>query len=169
VGKFIGKTRKRGNDENMTLNITSMMDMFTIILIFLLKSYSVNTINITPNDNLRLPTSIHDKAPEEGLDMAILKTKMVLNKKDIIDLDDGIISKKHLGQDGRTIVALAEALGVEKQKTAYIAKRNKDYKFKGTIIIQADKDLPFDTLKKVLFTTGMSGYADFRFAVVNDE
>jgi biopolymer transport protein ExbD len=166
----MSKKRLRDSKEGeVKLNITSMMDMFTIILIFLLKSYSVNPVNITPNDKLRLPSSTSQTAPEEGLSIAILKDKVVLDKKDLIPMEDGKINRKYLASDGKTILLLEKALKKELEKSKFIAKNNKDYKFKGTIVIQADKTISFKTLKKIMYTTGVSGYSDFRFAVVSND
>ena len=166
----MGKIKSnRKHEGEMGLNITSMLDMFTIILLFLLKSYSSSSVNITPNENLQLPISTNDKDPEEGLGLSLLKNKITLDNKDIIPLQNGRVPKIHIGKDGRSIMALVAALKKERKKAEYIARNNKSYEFKGTVIIQADKDLEFEMLKKVLFTLGVSGYADFRFAVVKDE
>ncbi len=163
------RRKKNRDDEEMKLNITSMMDMFTIILIFLLKSYSVSPVNITPNDNLSLPTSISKEEPEEGVSLLILKNKIVLNKDDVAPLVNGIISTDVLDKSGRNIIPLANALKTAKGKTDRLEKLTDNYEFKGTIIIQADRTIPFKTLKKVLFTTGLSGFRDFKFVVMNDE
>ena len=54
------QARRRRNPEDVKLNITSMMDMFTIILVFLLKNFSTEG-NLTPADNLTLPKSTVEK------------------------------------------------------------------------------------------------------------
>jgi len=105
----------------------------------------------------------------EGLGIMILKDRIVLDKNDIIPLKKGIISSKHLARDGKTIPALFEALRKELKKSSFIAGKNSSFQFKGTIIVQADKTIPFKTLKKIMYTTGTAGYADFKFAVVSDE
>ena len=45
------------NPGKVRVNLTSMMDMFTIILVFLLKTYSTEGMLIHPSDSLTLPTS----------------------------------------------------------------------------------------------------------------
>ena len=49
------QARRPTNDGG--LNITSMMDMMTIILVFLLKSYSTQDISVAPSEDLELPVS----------------------------------------------------------------------------------------------------------------
>jgi len=166
---MLKKRIRDSKNSDVRLNITSMMDMFTIILIFLLKSYSVNTVNTTPQENLRLPSSTSETRPSEGLGIAVLKDRILLDKKDIIPLDNGLVPQNRLSRDGKTIPVLSVALKKELKKARFIAKNNKNYEFKGTIIVQADKSIPFKTLKKIMYTTGVAGYTDFRFAVVSNE
>ena len=51
----------------MSLNITSMMDMFTIILVFLLKTFGSSSVNIQVSGDLNLPKSSSQKAPEDDV------------------------------------------------------------------------------------------------------
>jgi biopolymer transport protein ExbD len=53
----MGKKVSRRNDGVGGLNITSMMDMMTIILVFLLKSYSTDDPGVAPSDDLAIPIS----------------------------------------------------------------------------------------------------------------
>ena len=56
--------KARRSKPDAGLNITSMMDMMTIILVFLLKSYSTQDISVAPSEDLELPVSTVKKAPE---------------------------------------------------------------------------------------------------------
>ena len=58
-----GRANKKKNE--LFLQITSMMDMFTIILVFLLKSFSAEGSLLTNADNLVLPNSQSKKKPTE--------------------------------------------------------------------------------------------------------
>ncbi len=55
--------RRDREAKDMPLTITSLMDAFTIILCFLLKTYGSDPINITQSAELRLPGSV---APPRG-------------------------------------------------------------------------------------------------------
>ena len=59
----LSKPSRRGGDGD-ELNITSMMDMMTIILVFLLKSYQTDDISVTPSDDLMIPVSTSLKPPK---------------------------------------------------------------------------------------------------------
>jgi biopolymer transport protein ExbD len=50
--------KARRQEVDTSLNINSMMDMMTIILVFLLKSYSASDVSVAPSDDLTLPFSL---------------------------------------------------------------------------------------------------------------
>src|SRR3954453_10386815 len=65
------------------LNITPMMDMMTIILVFLLKTFSSSTSTITFDQNLQVPKSMTQLKPKEAVSVTITK-KIVLVEGDAI-------------------------------------------------------------------------------------
>ena len=78
------KRRELAADE---LNITSMMDMMTIILVFLLKSFSATEVTVTPSSNLKLPQSNADKQPSVALNVVVAKNAIVVDNKRVLDLE----------------------------------------------------------------------------------
>lgn len=44
---------------------------------------------------------------------------------------------------------------------------NDSFEFDGKILVQADRSLPYDLLKRVMYTSMMAGYSDVKFAVVS--
>src|SRR4029453_10156902 len=63
------------------LNITPMMDMMTIILVFLLKSFSSSTSTITFDSNLQVPRSVTQLNPKEAVTVTVTK-KVILVEGD---------------------------------------------------------------------------------------
>ena len=53
------------------IQITSMVDMFVILLVFLLKSYSTSPVQITPNKDLTLPESTVQTDPEDVITLVL--------------------------------------------------------------------------------------------------
>ncbi|MEL6347959.1 MAG: biopolymer transporter ExbD, partial [Myxococcota bacterium] len=78
------KARRQNVDAD--LNINSMMDMMTIILVFLLKSYSTSDVSIAPSDDLQLPTSSAKKAPELAVNMVVTKNQLVVDGVPVLNL-----------------------------------------------------------------------------------
>jgi biopolymer transport protein ExbD len=79
------QARRPTNDGG--LNITSMMDMMTIILVFLLKSYSTQDISVAPSEDLELPVSTVKKAPEVAVNVVVSKKNVVVDGVPVLNLE----------------------------------------------------------------------------------
>ncbi len=157
---FIPSRRKKHNTDpgNVKLNLTSMMDMFTIILVFLLKTYSTEGQLIQPSEYLTLPTSSVEKSPEVALDIIVSKEWVMVHNEPVVRLAD--IEK----MAGFIIRPLQEKLNVYARE----AKRMEELygtKFSGKGTIQGDKSLPYRLLVKVMATCGKSDYPNMRLVV----
>ena len=151
------KKHKTGLKE-VKLNLTSMMDMFTIILVFLLKTYSTEGMLIQPSEYLTLPTSSIDQSPEVALDLIISKEWVMVNHE-AIEKVNSILEQKEL-----IIKNLQNKLFVYARE----AKRMEELygtKFSGKVTIQGDKAIPYKLLVKVMATCGKSDYPNMRLVV----
>lgn len=146
------------NPGKVSVNLTSMMDMFTIILVFLLKSYSTEGSLIQPSDFLTLPTSTIEQSPEVALDLVISKEWVMVNH-DPVEKVSSI-----LAQESLIVKSLQEKLAVYSRE----AKRMEETfgtKFSGKVTIQGDKDISYRLLVKVMATCGKSDYPNMRLVV----
>ena len=142
----------------VALNLTSMMDMFTIILVFLLKTFSTEGQLIQPSDNLTLPSSTVENPPEIALDVTVSQEWIMVNNEPVIDISSVE------NQQGIIIAPLRTVL----LQYANEAKRMEEMhgiKFSGKATIQGDKNLPFRTILKVMATCGRSDYPNMRLVV----
>jgi biopolymer transport protein ExbD len=170
------KTRRLSADDE--LNITSMMDMMTIILVFLLKSFSATEVNVTPSDNLRLPNSSSKIDPAVAVNVVIAKNQILVDDKpvvNVISVDD----PRNPGQQtyqvpadersGNTITKLYSAFETQAESAksvASIAKTRDDMGFKGKVLLQIDQDVPFSLIRDVMFNAGQAQFAEFEFIVI---
>ena len=67
----MAKIKPRRPELNDSLQITSMMDAFTIILVFLLKSYSTEAIAVQPSEQLQLPWAAAAVSPEPEVKITV--------------------------------------------------------------------------------------------------
>jgi biopolymer transport protein ExbD len=150
------------------IQITSMVDMFIIILVFLLKSFSTSPVNITPSDQLRLPQSIASTDPVDVVKLIVSKTGVFVEDNKVAEIKNGVFEASHLdGTDKEFIRPLFEELDKTAQKAKDISKVNETVSFDGKVLIQVDKDLPYSILKKVMYTSMLAGYFDVKFAVIS--
>ena len=64
---------KNNRKTTFILQLTSMVDMFTILIVFLLKSFSTSAVHITPHQNLNLPSSTSQTNPVEALRLVVAR------------------------------------------------------------------------------------------------
>jgi biopolymer transport protein ExbD len=155
--KFATK-RKLNND--MVLQITSMADIFTILLVFLLKSFSTGASNITPASSLRLPESKKANPIADTLKLEISPKTILVDEKPVIALNQFQFEPLELENDG-TPKALNEALKHQSSK-------NTLQKYPQMLIL-ADQSTPYSTLKRVLASASGHGFVDYKLVVVVDE
>lgn len=163
------KTRRRQKEiqEDITyLNITPMLDMMTILLVFLLKSFSASAENVTV-ENLTLPSSVSRLNVKMALQLMVTKDAILVDQKVVTRLDDkGDITSKDLpeGPQGYLIQPLFDALD---SKASYYKQIEEGggTKFDGRIAIVADRGTTYRTLFKILYTVGRAEFGLFRLFV----
>src|SRR4051794_2032249 len=166
----MGHLKKRKHRRELmefTLNVTSLMDVLTVLLFFLVKSYSVSQAALATPQGLRLPASTANGELEETVAVALTAKELRVNNNVLVTLTNGRFDAKDLGRDGRTIMPLKKLLDEE------YAKRNQLFSAEGTteglppgrVLIQSDKALEFATIKFLLHTAAQSHYNDYEFVV----
>ena len=148
------------------LMLTSMMDMFTIILIFLLFSFSEQPETLKLDKNLELPHS----SAESGYQKAI---KIVLSKKDL-RLDDEVLAEvqnHHLvgiSNEDLTSSPLFQRLKTKRAAQAALATEGQNGEAPH-ILFMCDQSHSFKIINNVIKTAGMAGYPNFQFAVLEEK
>ncbi len=164
--------RRAAEPEINFLNITAMMDMMTIILVFLLKSMSASSASIPQSQDLTMPKSIMTtEASQEGLAVLVSKSHVVVDDNVVCpvpaDATHGIEGKyKRSGPNDLYIVPLANALQSWRERDRQIrVAMGKDPSSSEAIII-ADAGTPYRLLVEVLFTLGQTEFAKFHLMVL---
>jgi biopolymer transport protein ExbD len=154
------KGRTFGNKEG-GLQLTSMMDVMTIILVFLIKQIDTEGNLVTSAPNLQLPNSTSTQAPTEvslqvivGHDWVLVDGQQ-LEQTEIVRSQDSLIV-------GKVSEVLKEKRDIEKQ--AKLAAGEVD-EGGGNVIVQIDKSTDYDIVYKVMATCGFSGFGNIAFAV----
>lgn len=152
------KGKKNRRKESQELSLNSMMDMMTIILLFLLKSMSTTGALIRPSPYLDLPYSIQDMAPKKAI--AILVTTSGV--KEDMESEPRIISDQYEMMNPENVVLP----GLEKYLVEHRDLRDRIGKFRGEITIQCDKNVTYDWLLKVINTCGQAEFVTIDFVVI---
>lgn len=160
--------RKRDHSEDVTyLNITPMLDMMTIILVFLIKSFASSSSNVNVA-NLNLPHSTTHLNVQEALQLMITSSAILVDQEVVAQLDSetGQIRPDDLpdGPESYLVQPLYNAL----EERAQYFKDVQEYggaQFSGRVAIIADRSITYRTLFKVLYTAGRAEYGSFKLFV----
>ncbi len=151
-------------NSTFALNITAMTDMFTLLLVFLLQSYSTSSVEINPIDQLTLPHSNSYKNPTDVLQISISLNEIRVLDKVVATVKDRQIASADVDpQDSNFIQPLFKEL----QERAKDPKSKKsDEQDNGQLLLQADQNLPYQTLRKVMYTASMAGFPHVKLITV---
>ena len=130
------------------LNMNSMMDMVTIILLFLLKTYSTEGNLNSGAEDLKLPESYTFVKPVKAPNVSVSQSVIMVGDRVVMNVAD-------VGEE-QMITRLANPLRAE----ADAAKQVEEYggEFKNEVLLIIDKETPFDLLTKVIYTCGKSEF-----------
>lgn len=128
------------------LLLTALIDAFSILVIFLLMSFSSTGDILFINKGMELPRASVADVLERNLVVKIEESKLYLEDKEV------------------THEQLIEGL-VDFRKKYQESHPNEDYQ--GIATIQADRRVKYEVLNQVVLAMAHSGYADVRFAVTS--
>ena len=138
-----------------------MMDILTVLLLFLLKSFVAEGEVVTPAPGVNLPTSTSPELPEATLVLAISEENLLLGDRLVGEVS--AIAE----QNPMTIEPLAALLVEARDQSDEIARlQGREEQSTGRITIQGDREIPFRVLQKVMYTCQQSGYASISLAVI---
>lgn len=145
----------------MSLQITSMADIFMILLVFLLKNYSASLTNISPSARMNLPEGKGDATIKETLKIEISPDIIIIDQKPAIKLSQFEFAPADQSEDG-TSPTIAKIL--KDQRTM-----KPDPNVDPTMIVMADEKTPYSTIKRVVATAAGQGFVDLQLIVVDNE
>ena len=141
------KRHKRGTG----LNLVSLMDIFTILVFFLLVNATSTQVLPSPK-NIVLPEAAAEKLPSRNLVIAVDERVIRLQGKAIVTVKDA------LKGDRNSIKPLFNALRLASTTV-------KDITDKQGVTIMGDQEIPYRLLKKIMLTCAGAEYTNISFAV----
>jgi biopolymer transport protein ExbD len=174
----MAKKKARRGAAEAGLSITSMMDMMTIILVFLLKNYQTESVTVAASEDLQIPLSSAQKSPKLAVNVIVSRKDIVVDGTWVLDLqrsvNEGSGAEEMIVPDdekkGQLIAKLYDIL-LEKAETAKdlgAQTGSEEFAFKGEVLLQVDKRMPFSVVREVMFTAGQAQFSNFRFVVIKN-
>lgn len=150
----LSKRNKNDQKSGATFKpqLTSLVDVMTILLVFLIKSFSAEGNLVTPSSDLKLPDS-------RSTEQVRLINNIKITKENICT-DDHIITSMAtvVNSDSLMIPELYRVLSIDKK-----------YSGKSELMIESDRETPFEIVKKVMYTCSQAGKTDFTILVQRQE
>ena len=160
--------RKLAEPEEITsLNITPMMDMMTIILVFLLKTFTSSALLVNQDQNMMLPSSTSRLNAKQAIAVTVTKRVVLVDGEPVAPINSGKIDPalKRDGDNGYYITPLVEILSKVARREKKVAEVT-GQKFDGELTIIADRNTPYRLLTEILYSCGQAEYANFRLLVL---
>jgi len=162
------KLRRRAEPEHFGLNIYPMMDMLTILLVYMMAIFATSSAAaVQESSELRIPYSTSKVELSEAIAVQISRGGVVVDGKPVLDLRNGIVdpSLKQGGSSGFLIMPLYKTLGEIRDRKKRTAQRFTNQPFVGDVQIIADKRTPYRTVSEVIYTLGQTEFKNLRFVV----
>jgi len=139
------------------MNLTSLMDVFTILVFFLLVNSGSAEVLESPK-SMELPESVVENKPRETVVIFVGTEQIVVQGQPVAEIADVVASP------GEDIAAVKERLAAIKEsiigpKTMQVAESQE-------VTILADKSIPFSVVKRVMSTCTGEGYGRISLAVL---
>ena len=148
---------ERSRKKTPGLNLTSLMDVFTILVFFLLANSSSSEVLATPK-LINLPTSVVEAKPRETVVIMVSPATVIVQGEVVID------TPELLDSTNASIPAITERLSQLERNI--IGINTKEIVESKEITVLADKTIPFRVLKKIMLTCTASGYGKISLAVI---
>ncbi|ADO68800.1 ExbD/TolR family protein [Stigmatella aurantiaca] len=144
------------------LLITPLVDMFVIIVLFLIANFSATGEVLMMTKDIQLPEAINVKEIEMH-PVVMISAEQVSVSGNIVGRVEDLVKDEYLN-----IPALEEKLrDMKKQFEDLHAMAQDDANaFKGDVNIQASKEVEFKIIKRVMFSCATAGYNNINFAVL---
>jgi biopolymer transport protein ExbD len=151
--------RKARNKTSLDMNLVSLIDIFTILLFFLLSSATGVEI-LTSTKAVKLPLSSADKLPRETVIIVVAGQDILVDGRKVTTVNEALATK------GDEIAPLRAELALHAQKQI-VREENKTQG--RTVTIMGDRDIPYALLRKVMATAARADFNDVSFAVTKKD
>lgn len=136
------------------LNLVSLMDIFTILVFFLLVNSSDGEV-LPSTRNVTLPESISEHKPRQNVVVMVTDKDILVQGRKVASVADSMKSN---------------AMGISSLKTALERQAarmvRRDAKRKPEVTIMGDREIPYRLLKKVMVSCTEANYAKISLAVL---
>ena len=150
------RAERRSRNQNMVdMNLVSLIDVFTILIFFLL-SNSGGVETLPSPKAVKLPGSVAQTQPRDTIVIVVSGTEIIVDGRKVASVADVIDTPEDM------IEGLKAELDI--QASRQVIRKENEAKGK-TLTIMGDKDIPYRLLRKIMYTSARANFSDVSFAV----
>jgi len=158
------------SNESLSLNLTPMLDIFSILVTFLLMSYSTDPTNHDVDQNLELPDSVTLVSMDEVPSIVVNRNEILINNKKVVTLQNGKVPAADI-QQGAVYPVFQELVEIAKvnKAAADILRGGDDKKAKpGEITIEMDRKHDFEIMRRLMLAGQQAEFVTFKLLVAKE-
>ena len=149
--------RHARNRAGASLSLTSLMDIFTILVFFLLVNSS-NSQQLPDNKDIVLPESTAEEVPKEVLTIQVSASDIIVQNQRVASTQDV------LKQEEDVVPALVDELNFRASRSQ--PTLNDQGIPEREVMVLADREIPYSLIKKVMVSCTQTEYNKISFAVL---
>jgi len=138
------------------LNLVSLMDIFTILVFFLLVNSSSQ--QLPSSKVVKLPVSVASKPVQENLVIVVTKDSILVAGRKVATVEDVLKTPQPI------IATLVKELRYETSKILFSKKDEKSKQ--RSVTIMGDETIPYGLMSKILATCRQANYTKIAFAAI---
>ncbi len=151
--RIMARGKRKGESTGMML--TSLMDIFTVLVLYLLVNQG-DGINLEPPPWVVLPESSVDTIPRQSIVIALTPKDVLIQGEPVVSIAEVTASlQPEIDAIRQRILQIKEAASKQQNQIGVNTE----------VTIVADRSVPFKVLKKVMSTSSNAGYGKISFAV----
>ena len=142
------------------ISLTSLMDVFIVMVIYLLMNQALG-VDTPPPKAIKLPDSVVDALPRQTVMMMVSNVNVVIHGELVVTIAEILAS------DGDNIPVVTERMAQIKKST--LGLNDESVANSTEVTIMADRNVPFKVLKKLMSSSSSAGYEKISLAVNKKE
>lgn len=156
-------------NKKIPMNLAAMMDMMTIMLLFLLQSFSADGSMLTNADDVQLPNSVSNERPVEIPLQVVISHDVIIVDNAAVEDTRALMAREFYEFMADTNTALDIVLRDRMDEQENMVRIGLLTEVNEEIVIQVDKNMTFNVMNKVMIISGRQGFNRMRFAVMMRE
>ena len=158
----------RRKKEPFDIDITSLLDILVILLVFLIRSYDTTGVILNIPEGITIPSSVSQSINQQGVIVQVSPKIIWVDDKEVHNTET--YKGRLYSQGGRLILPLYNELVAKRTEIENVAKSTTSAKkFSGIVNLVVDKSLKYKYVKKLMHTAAEAGFQKYKFVVLGQE